>query len=497
MQNYKPVKAPLPATSGWQSQPEFRLPTLTLHFSERRLLLIVVDLFLLNSFLLLSLSLRSDNIFGLNPVWTWLLWFLSISAIWLVSGLLFSIYELRRAACAFPSLKASLSALVLTFIIYVAVPYITPALPTRRIEAIIFPVLSLVGIGAWRLAYAKVFVQPEFQQRALVVGSGKAARALALLINDLQDGSNPGQRDSSYKLLGFVDEVDDRELTEIEGFPVLGSCDHLLNLVHRFRPSELIIALNDYEVLDNRVFQALLVCREQGIALTTMSIVYERLTGRTPVEHAGHDLSVALPLNQSATHRLYLIFRRLLDIVIGLAGCLLLLPVIPPVWVLNRLFSPGPLFYRQERVGEGGKLFSILKFRSMVVNAEKTTGAIWAREKDPRITPLGHFLRKTRVDEIPQFWNILKGDMSLIGPRPERPYFVNQLVQKYPFYRARHATKPGLTGWAQVKYRYGSSENDALVKLQYDLYYIKHQGLLLDLVILFKTVGVVLGFKGR
>jgi lipopolysaccharide/colanic/teichoic acid biosynthesis glycosyltransferase len=148
-------------------------------------------------------------------------------------------------------------------------------------------------------------------------------------------------------------------------------------------------------------------------------------------------------------------------------------------------------------VGRGGQRFWVIKFRSMVVDAEKHVGTVWAAENDPRITPAGRLLRKMRLDEFPQFWNILRGDMSLIGPRPERPYFVDQLVQQYPFYRVRHAVKPGLTGWAQVKYRYGASLEDSLMKLQYDLYYIKRQGIALDFEILLKTISVVLGLKGR
>jgi lipopolysaccharide/colanic/teichoic acid biosynthesis glycosyltransferase len=148
-------------------------------------------------------------------------------------------------------------------------------------------------------------------------------------------------------------------------------------------------------------------------------------------------------------------------------------------------------------VGQGGRVFGVVKFRSMVVNAEEHTGVVWATENDGRVTPVGRLLRKTRLDESPQFWNVVKGDMGLIGPRPERPEFITQLAQQIPFYRVRHAVKPGITGWAQVKYRYGASVHDALVKLQYDLYYIKHQGFYLDLLILLKTVQVVLGLKGR
>jgi lipopolysaccharide/colanic/teichoic acid biosynthesis glycosyltransferase len=234
-----------------------------------------------------------------------------------------------------------------------------------------------------------------------------------------------------------------------------------------------------------------------GISITTAAMLYEHLTGRVPVEHIGRALNVALPFGQSATQRFYLMLRRLFDIYISLIGCTVLAILIPFVWLANRFTSPGPLFYRQERVGKGGNQFWVIKFRSMVVDAEKYVGTVWASENDPRITPAGRLLRKMRLDEFPQFWNILKGEMTLIGPRPERPFFVNQLAREFLFYRARHAVKPGLTGWAQVKYRYGASIEDSLMKLQYDLYYIKHQGVSLDIEILLKTISVVLGLKGR
>jgi exopolysaccharide biosynthesis polyprenyl glycosylphosphotransferase len=188
---------------------------------------------------------------------------------------------------------------------------------------------------------------------------------------------------------------------------------------------------------------------------------------------------------------------RIFDLVITLLSLPLLIILMPLIWLANHLTDPGDLFYQQERVGKRGQPFQIYKFRTMVIDAEKETGAVWASEKDSRITPIGRFLRQTRLDELPQLWNVLKGEMSLIGPRPERPHFVSQLSQQIPFYRARHAVKPGLTGWAQVKYRYGASAEDALMKLQYDLYYIKHQGAYLDLLILLKTVQVMLGRRGR
>jgi lipopolysaccharide/colanic/teichoic acid biosynthesis glycosyltransferase len=171
--------------------------------------------------------------------------------------------------------------------------------------------------------------------------------------------------------------------------------------------------------------------------------------------------------------------------------------IAPVIWLANKFSSPGPLLYRQARVGEGGRPFKVVKFRSMISDAEKETGAVWAQVNDARITPVGRLMRRTRLDELPQVWNILRGDMTLIGPRPERPEFVRQLTEQVPFYRLRHAVKPGLSGWAQINYQYGASVKDAQIKLQYDLYYIKHQGPLLDITIALKSMQVILGLKGR
>lgn len=183
--------------------------------------------------------------------------------------------------------------------------------------------------------------------------------------------------------------------------------------------------------------------------------------------------------------------RRLIDIFVGLFGCLCLIPILPLLWLANRLSAPGPLFYTQTRVGLQGTPFTIVKLRSMIVDAE-VGGVQWTSAHDPRITPLGHFLRRTHLDEVPQCWNILKGEMSLIGPRPERPEFVTLLTKGVPTYPLRHSVTPGLTGWAQVNYGYGDSIEDARIKLHYDLEYIEQQSWWLDLMILWRTFGVLL-----
>jgi lipopolysaccharide/colanic/teichoic acid biosynthesis glycosyltransferase len=194
---------------------------------------------------------------------------------------------------------------------------------------------------------------------------------------------------------------------------------------------------------------------------------------------------------------LFLALKRLVDLAVAVVGMAILAVIAPLVAVANALWSPGPLFYRQVRVGLGGRAFPLFKFRSMAPDAESECGAVWADEGDPRVTPVGRLLRRAHLDELPQVWNILKGEMSLIGPRPERPEFVAILMAQVPFYQARHAVRPGITGWAQVRYRYGSSVDDARVKLEYDLYYIKHQSMYLEMSIVAKTAAAVLRLRGR
>jgi exopolysaccharide biosynthesis polyprenyl glycosylphosphotransferase len=215
-----------------------------------------------------------------------------------------------------------------------------------------------------------------------------------------------------------------------------------------------------------------------------------------PVEHVNDNWALILPLEGSPLLSPYAISKRLIEVLLSLIGMVICLPFFPLVALAIRLDSPGSVFYSQERVGLNGRIFRVYKFRTMRQNAEAQTGAVFSVRGDPRVTRLGRFMRKVRIDELPQLYNILRGDMSLIGPRPERPEHVARLTEKIPFYRTRNVIRPGLTGWAQVRYEYGSTDEDAMIKLQYDLYYIRHQSLVLDLNILIRTVGRVLRMSG-
>jgi exopolysaccharide biosynthesis polyprenyl glycosylphosphotransferase len=474
-----------------------------LRLSERRLLLAAGDLLALNLALAVVLALRPTYAARVVQAplftlfWERLPWFLLLSVLWLVAGLLFNVYDLARAASALHSVWATGGAALLSSVLYTLVPYVTPALPGRRSGMLLFPFLAVAGAAAWRIAYAKVLVQPGFHQTALVVGAGWAGQVLARAIAESSGAPGNPYRGTGYQVLGFIDDNLMLQGRLIEGIRVVGTRYDLVLLARLLRPDELIVAITDMHQVHPDLFQAILECSQMGIHVTTMTELYERLTGRVPVEHAGRNLHVILPTDQPAAHRVYMALWRLAEIAAGVLGCAFTGLAIPLVWLADRIASPGDLFYHQERVGKGGKTFYITKFRSMVMDAEKGSGAVWARQEDSRVTPVGRFLRKTRLDEVPQFWNVLKGEMGLIGPRPERPEFVRQLVAQIPFYGVRHAVKPGITGWAQVMYRYGSSVEDALVKLQHDLYYIKHQGPYLDFAILIRTVRSVLRMEGR
>lgn len=237
-------------------------------------------------------------------------------------------------------------------------------------------------------------------------------------------------------------------------------------------------------------------CRGKRPTVRSGGEKIEDLLGRIPLELAQQDPFLARVEQQPVIQGGYAIAKRALDILVSFVLGLIVLPTLPLIALAIKLDSPGPIFYSQDRVGLGGRIFRIYKFRTMRQDAERD-GAVWASEHDPRVTRVGRFMRLTRIDELPQLWNVFRGDMTLVGPRPERPEFTTELAAALPGYNLRHVVKPGLTGWAQVSYRYTSSIRDTRTKLEYDLYYIKHASLGLDLTILWRTVGVVLGMRGR
>lgn len=272
---------------------------------------------------------------------------------------------------------------------------------------------------------------------------------------------------------------------------------NLYKLVKTKNVKEIIISTTGFsnEVI-TKLNKEIILLFEEGISIKSFETFYEEITDSLPKEYLDYNFYKNISLTNSRENKLYNFFRRFLDIAVSIIGLLILGILIPFIILFNLIANRGPLFYTQDRVGEKGEIFKIYKLRSMIVNAE-SDGAVYAKKNDKRITLFGKFLRNTRIDESPQFYNILLGNMSLIGPRPERPHFVNDLEEKLPFYAIRHVIKPGLTGWAQVKYPYAGTLEEQERKLRYDLFYIKEQSAYLDFKIIIKTFTTVLFFRGQ
>jgi lipopolysaccharide/colanic/teichoic acid biosynthesis glycosyltransferase len=302
--------------------------------------------------------------------------------------------------------------------------------------------------------------------------------------------------DPHYKIIAFVNA--DAAEDELVEYPYVQNIkrDELFSFVKQNSISEIVIASQKTEGITAELYQQLLHLLESGAIIREYTQVYESKTQRIPVHYMSRDFYRFFPFSRSNHNKLYLIGARIFEISASVLGLSIGLVLFPFILIGNAIGNRGKLFYTQERVGKDGVVFEILKFRTMVSNAE-SNGAVFTTTNDSRVTVFGKFLRKTRIDEFPQFINILKGDMAVIGPRPERPFFVKEIAEVMPFYETRHIIKPGLTGWAQVNYAYGATIDDSLIKLQYDLYYIKHRSIFLDLNIAFKTITTVLFYRGQ
>ncbi len=464
--------------------------------SERKIVLAVVDVLLLCVALVIAIETQTNWLGSLGAILAPYKWWVTLGLVWLPLATLLEAYDLPRMSSAPNSILSATAAVVLTLLVYSLIPWLTPPLASRGLLFMSI-LIAVVLMAVWRGLYAVLFVQPAFSERAVVVGAGWAGAYLARTLQAVPAFGNPFNG-TGYRILGFFDDDPAKHLeASVAGLPILGDCQSLPDMARQLGADEIVLAITHRHTMSTATFDALMACREQGIRITTMPALYERLLGRVPVEHVGRDLGAVLPIHTGPVDRFYWASKRAMDVLLGIVGLVPLALIIPLIALGNRLTSPGPLFYRQERVGKGGRTFRVIKFRTMIPNAEQTTGVVWAAEEDPRVTRLGRWMRKTRIDELPQLVNIIRGEMSLVGPRPERPEFVDQLAREIPFYRARHAVRPGLTGWAQVRYGYGSSVADTRVKLEYDLYYVRHAGFYLEALILLKTLAVVLRLQGR
>ena len=302
--------------------------------------------------------------------------------------------------------------------------------------------------------------------------------------------------DPNYKVIGFINTSEERQGLLPFELPEEFDIKDVRSVVEEQAISEIVIATRDADGMTIPLYNQLIHLLETGVPIREYTQVYEEITHRVPVQHVDKDFYRYFPFSRSNQNKLYLFFHRILDLLFSVLGLVFGILISPIIIIGNLAGNRGPLFYTQTRVGQNGKHFKIYKLRSMVVNAEKF-GAVYASAKDARVTRFGRFLRRSRFDEIPQFINVIKGDMSVIGPRPERPVFVKELSEKIPFYEVRHLVKPGVTGWAQVNAKYGTTKEDALEKLQYDLYYIKRRSLFLDISIVIKTLSTIIFYRGQ
>lgn len=338
----------------------------------------------------------------------------------------------------------------------------------------------------WRGICAKLLRSRPFDRRVFLVGVGRLAEDLVATLN--------AEPDIAYTIAARLPEFRNGTPVALPGESRRASDASLLAFVRQTRIDHVVIALDDSR--GKLPFDDLLSCKFSGVKIEQGLSFYERITGRVHLDALKP--SWLIFSDGFGRPRITTLFKRLLDVVGSLVGLILVFPLSLVIAILIKFDSPGPILYRQERVGEGGRSFTLFKFRSMRQDAEVATGPIWATDGDHRITRLGKWLRKCRFDELPQMFNVLRGEMSFVGPRPERPCFVEDLKNSIPYYGLRHAVKPGITGWAQVRYRYGSSVQDTIEKLQYDLYYIKNMSVLLDATILVQTVRtVLLGYGAR
>ena len=385
----------------------------------------------------------------------------------------------RREMMAHLLICHSAAALVIA-----TVGFAVPPLRLSRSAFLGIFLLTTPGLMIWRAALFGRWSQHQLTVRVLVLGTGQVGH----LISELEPTSA-----RPFQIIGFLDDAPGASEMVPDGRMLLGKIQDLDVLVEETRPDIIVVAQ-----LDRRgcfPTKPLLECRLRGIRVEDWPAFYEKATGKILVTAMRpswlifSDGFVKTPRTE--------IVKRLFDVSASLLGVILSAPLMVIAAIAIKLESPGPVLYRQPRLGKNGCVFILNKFRSMRRDAEKETGPIWSTEHDPRVTRIGAMLRRTRVDELPQLFNVLFGQMSFIGPRPERPEFVEKLQEQIPYYMERLAVKPGITGWAQVKYRYGSSIEDAVEKLQYDLYYIKNLSLFLDLLIVLNTVQVILFARGR
>jgi exopolysaccharide biosynthesis polyprenyl glycosylphosphotransferase len=413
------------------------------------------------------------------------LWFYFLPILWLL--LLSSLYQEKRAADWSETLRVIAIAAIIALAFYSVIYFFnTPkSLPRRGVAAFIGSALILTLV--WRFIYIHVFTASQFLRRVLLVGGGETGVIILKILNSLHP--------QPFIVVGIIDDDPNKIGSEIEGYPVFAGSDQLLETIAEHDITDLIVAISGK--MQGSMFQALLDAQEKGTEITRMPVVYEELLHRVPIRYLEADWILRSFVDQARVNMFNEMAKRLMDIGISIVSLIVFIPLVPFISLAIILDSGFPIFYTQKRMGRNGILYNIYKFRTMRQDAEANGQPQWAEENDRRATRIGGLLRKTHLDEFPQFINVLKGEMSIVGPRAERPELVEWFQQHVPFYRARLLVRPGITGWAQVNQQYASTIDETIEKLEYDLYYIKHRNLGMDMRTMLRTPAMILGFRGR
>ncbi|MCX5724484.1 MAG: sugar transferase [Nitrospirae bacterium] len=360
-----------------------------------------------------------------------------------------------------------------------ALYYMFPEVKLPRGVFVIQMVCTIPLLFLWRINFWRLREESLIPKTVLIVGAGEQGRAALKILEGFH---------AEYHVIGFIDDDPERKASLIDNYKVLGGSAALVSLVRKHQVDGIVVAVAGPD--KKQLIRATLRCRMQGVFVSDLLTLGEELTGRVLLEHAREAWFLFAPGFLIVHQHLFRLIKRLLDILCAATGLVLAWPIMLIAMILIRIEAPGPLLYRQTRVGQNERPFTVLKLRTMLSGGEN--GSRYTAANDPRVTRVGKFLRLWRIDEIPQMWNVLKGDMSFVGPRAEWDILVKEYHGKIPYYSFRHMVKPGITGWAQVNCPYGASVEDAGRKLEYDLYYFKNMSVALDLKILFKTVSVVL-----
>lgn len=464
-----------------------------LRIGERKALLLIGDLFMAVSALVIAILYWGSNVrfidFNIEFLQTRIpLWFYLLPLFWLL--LLVELYDIHRAGDWRQTFRGiaiaagiGLGLYLVLFFFYADAP--RSLLPRRGVAAF-FIVVSLLTL-VWRRIYIRVFTAPQFLRRVLLVGAGKTGEILLKIVNSLSP--------APFYLVGIIDDDPQKLGVDLDGIKVIGCSSDLLDITATNRVSDIIVAISGE--MKGAMFQAILDAQERGIEISRMPVVYEELLGRVPIRLLETDWILRSFVDQNKASRFYDLVKRMMDILVGLVGVIVTLILLPIIGFGIIIDDGFPIFYSQTRSGRGGMPYNIYKFRTMRRDAEADGVPQWAREDDQRATKVGLILRKTHLDELPQFINVLRGEMSLVGPRAERPELVEHFQHHVPFYRARLLVKPGITGWAQINFGYASTIDETITKLEYDLYYIKHRNVLMDLLIFLRTPATIFGLRGR